>query len=110
MSQCAINRNIKWQLSGISELEFEVPMYWNDSTQTINENFDLINAGGIINVYGEIVGYGKEEAHRRTENIYNTTLEIFRESELQQITTHQAALCIAEKRIAEKIKENANRL
>jgi leucine dehydrogenase len=70
----------------------------------------LINAGGIINVYGEIVGYGKEEAKRRTENIYNTTLEIFRESELQQITTHQSALSIAEKRIADRKKENANRL
>jgi leucine dehydrogenase len=34
----------------------------------------LINAGGIINVYGEIVGYGKDEAKRRTENIYHTTL------------------------------------
>ena len=70
----------------------------------------LINAGGIINVYGEIVGYGKEEARRRTENIYDTTLEIFREAELQQITTHQAALSIAEKRIALRKKENANRV
>ena len=70
----------------------------------------LINAGGIINVYGEIVGYGKDEAKRRTENIYHTTLEIFRESELQNITTHQAALSIAEKRIADRKKENANTL
>jgi leucine dehydrogenase len=37
----------------------------------------LINAGGIINVYGEIVHYDKAEVMRRTENIYNTTLEIF---------------------------------
>ena len=67
----------------------------------------LINAGGIINVYGEIVGYGKDEAKRRTENIYNTTLEIFSFAELQGVTTHQAALSIAEKRIAERKKENA---
>lgn len=66
----------------------------------------LINAGGIINVYGEIIGYGKEEAMRRTENIFNTTLEIFRESELRKITTHQAAFAIAEKIIAERRKEN----
>ena len=70
----------------------------------------LINAGGIINVYGEIVGYDKAEALRRTENIYNTTLEIFSFSELQNITTHQAALSIAEKRIAERKKENTNRV
>ena len=68
----------------------------------------LINAGGIINVYGEIVGYGKEEAMRRTENIYNTTLEIFNFAEVQGVTTHQAALSIAENRIAERKKENAN--
>jgi leucine dehydrogenase len=66
----------------------------------------LINAGGIINVYGEIVGYGKEEALKRTENIYNTTLEIFSFAEQQGVTTHQAALSIAEKRIAERKKEN----
>ena len=70
----------------------------------------LINAGGIINVYGEIVGYGKEEALKRTENIYNTTLEIFSVSDLQKITTHQAALAIAEKRIADRKKENKNTL
>jgi len=67
----------------------------------------LINAGGIINVYGEIVGYEKEEAMRRTENIYNTTLEIFNFAESKGITTHQAALSIAENRIAERKKENA---
>jgi leucine dehydrogenase len=67
----------------------------------------LINAGGIINVYGEIAGYGKEEALRRTENIYNTTLEIFSLAEAQQKTTYQAALWLAENRIAEKKKETA---
>lgn len=65
----------------------------------------LINAGGIINVYGEIVGYGKEEAMKRTENIFNTTLEIFNFAEQQGITTHQAALSIAEKRIEDRKKE-----
>lgn len=66
----------------------------------------LINAGGIINVYGEIVGYGKEEAMKRTENIYNTTLEIFGFAQTQGVTTHQAALSIAEKRIADRKKGN----
>ena len=41
----------------------------------------LINAGGIINVYGELEGYTKEESIRKTENIYNTTLEIFKHSD-----------------------------
>lgn len=67
----------------------------------------LINAGGIINVYSEIAGYGKEESLRRTENIYNTTLEIFAEAETNNITTHQAAMNIAQRRIDERKKEKA---
>lgn len=67
----------------------------------------LINAGGIINVYAEIVGYDSAEAMRRTENIYNTTLEIFSLAETQHITTQQAAMAIAQKRIDDKKKETA---
>ncbi|MDV6168629.1 Glu/Leu/Phe/Val dehydrogenase dimerization domain-containing protein [Flavobacterium sp. DG1-102-2] len=67
----------------------------------------LINAGGIINVYAEIVGYDSAEAMRRTENIYNTTLEIFALAEAQNITTHQAALAIAQQRIDDRKKETA---
>ncbi len=68
----------------------------------------LINAGGIINVYGEIVNYGKDEAMRRTENIYNTTLNIFKLADEQGLTTYQAALALAEKRIADQKKKNGN--
>ena len=69
----------------------------------------LINAGGIINVYGEIVGYGLEEAMKRTENIYNTTLEIFGYAEENKLTTHQAALSIAQTRIDARKIENASK-
>lgn len=67
----------------------------------------LINAGGIINVYSEIVGYDSAEAMRRTENIYNTTLEIFSLAETQGITTQQAAMAMAQKRIDDRKKEIA---
>jgi leucine dehydrogenase len=67
----------------------------------------LINAGGIINVYAEIVGYDKAEAMRRTENIYNTTLEIFNFAEANSITTQQAAMSIAQNRIDDRKKEMA---
>lgn len=67
----------------------------------------LINAGGIINVYAEIVGYDKAEALRRTENIYNTTLEIFDYATAKGVTTYQAALLIAQNRIDQRKKENA---
>lgn len=69
----------------------------------------LINAGGIINVYGEIAKYDKAEAMRRTENIYNTTLEIFNVADENNITTQQAAMRVAEKRIEQRKKENANK-
>ena len=69
----------------------------------------LINAGGIINVYAEIVGYDSAEAMRRTENIYNTTLEIFALAEQMAITTQQAAMTIAQNRIDARKKENATR-
>ncbi|WP_203296490.1 Glu/Leu/Phe/Val family dehydrogenase [Luteirhabdus pelagi] len=59
----------------------------------------LINAGGIINVYAELEDYGKKEIIRKTENIYNTTLEILKHADSNDITTHQAAFNIAQSRI-----------
>jgi leucine dehydrogenase len=69
----------------------------------------LINAGGIINVYGEIAKYDKAEAMRRTENIYNTTLEIFNFADSNNITTQFAAMQIAQNRIDQRKKENTNK-
>jgi leucine dehydrogenase len=69
----------------------------------------LINAGGIINVYAEIVKYEPGEAMRRTENIYNTTLEIFSFAESNNMTTQQAAMQIAQNRIDQRKKENATK-
>lgn len=66
----------------------------------------LINAGGIINVYGEIAKYDIAEAMRRTENIYNTTLSIFDLAKSKGLTTYQAALALAEERIENRKKEN----
>jgi len=65
----------------------------------------LINAGGIINVYAELENYGKTEIMRKTENIYNTTLEILTKAEVQQITSHQAAFDIAKARIELRKRE-----
>ena len=65
----------------------------------------LINAGGIINVYAEIEKYDKAEALRRTENIYHTTLEILTSAEANKVTTHQAALQLAQSRIDQRKKE-----
>ncbi len=65
----------------------------------------LINAGGIINVYAELENYGKQEIIRKTENIYNTTLQILEKAQDNNVTTNQAALDIARERIATRKKE-----
>ena len=65
----------------------------------------LINAGGLINVYSEIKGYDRENALNQTRAIYDTTLEILKKAELENITTHTAALEIAEQRINDRKNE-----
>ncbi|WP_223115316.1 Glu/Leu/Phe/Val family dehydrogenase [Hanstruepera ponticola] len=67
----------------------------------------LINAGGIINVYAELEGYDRKEIMRKTENIYNTTLEILSNAQTHNITTNHAALNIAQNRIETRKKENS---
>ncbi|MBJ7881228.1 Glu/Leu/Phe/Val family dehydrogenase [Gelidibacter salicanalis] len=62
----------------------------------------LINAGGIINVYAELENYDKQEIIRRTENIYNTTLEILKRAAANGATPNVAALNTAKERIAKR--------
>jgi leucine dehydrogenase len=59
----------------------------------------LINAGGLINVYQEHIGYNRETAMRSTEHIYDVTLNIYREAASKKIHTQRAAIELAEKRI-----------
>ncbi|WP_299210990.1 Glu/Leu/Phe/Val dehydrogenase dimerization domain-containing protein [uncultured Aquimarina sp.] len=65
----------------------------------------LINAGGIINVYAEIEGYGRDQIITKTENIYNTTLDILNKAKATGMTTNTAAVSIADERIAAKKKQ-----
>ncbi|WP_431158494.1 Glu/Leu/Phe/Val family dehydrogenase [Winogradskyella poriferorum] len=67
----------------------------------------LINAGGIINVYAELENYDRQEIMRKTENIYNTTLEILENAKVNELTTHTAALNIAQERIEVRRRENS---
>ena len=69
----------------------------------------LINAGGLINVGIDYLGgWSKERIYRKTEKIYQTTLDIFKLSEEEGIPTQNAALRIAKKRIIEvgKVKRS----
>ena len=67
----------------------------------------VINAGGIINVYAELENYDRQEIIRKTENIYNTTLEILDNAKVNNLTTHDAALNIARERIETRKRENS---
>ncbi|MDN4165977.1 Glu/Leu/Phe/Val dehydrogenase dimerization domain-containing protein [Cytophagales bacterium LB-30] len=60
----------------------------------------LINAGGLINVYAEFLGgYKAELAYQQAEKIYDTCLTILNNAEVQHITTQEAAMQMALKRI-----------
>lgn len=61
----------------------------------------LINAGGLINVSTELEGYNRNTAMRKTEHIYDATLNVFRIAREENITTHEAAQRLAERRIEE---------
>jgi leucine dehydrogenase len=60
----------------------------------------VINAGGLINVYGELNGWTSERAMRKAGDIYATLLRIFELSEAEGVPTYLAADRIAEQRIA----------
>jgi len=60
----------------------------------------LINAGGLINVGAEYYGnYSLESSMRQTEGIYDTCMNIFEFAQNEAISTQEAAIIMAEKRI-----------
>jgi leucine dehydrogenase len=58
-----------------------------------------INAGGVINVYGEFEGYNEKRSYNRVNHIYDILMEIFERSQDQNIPTMDAADILAEERI-----------
>jgi len=61
----------------------------------------VINAGGLINVADELIGYDRDRAMARVEGIYRTLREVFRRARLEGITPAEAATRLAEDRIRE---------
>jgi len=59
----------------------------------------VINAGGVINVYDELIGYNRERALRRTKNIFDNIKKVFKISNRDNIPTYEAADIMAEERI-----------
>lgn len=65
----------------------------------------LINAGGLVSVYSELKGYDEAQIFSKTEAIYDTTLSIYKKSDEDGVTTHEAAKQIAQERI-DKVLSN----
>jgi leucine dehydrogenase len=59
----------------------------------------LINAGGLMNVSLEFEGWSDAKARKMTDNIFTTTVEVFKTAEKENITTAQAADLYAQRRL-----------
>ena len=59
----------------------------------------VANAGGVINVYGEIAGWDPQRALRKADEIYATTLGVFELAKSEKIPTYRAADRLAERRL-----------
>jgi leucine dehydrogenase len=59
----------------------------------------VINGGGLINVYNEMLGSDEAQTLKQLNNIYDTLMEIFIKAKEEEITTHEASKRLAEERI-----------
>ncbi|MFC7394152.1 branched-chain amino acid dehydrogenase [Scopulibacillus cellulosilyticus] len=59
----------------------------------------VINAGGVINVADELLGYNHERAMKKVEGLYDSLLSIYEISKRDNIPTYKAADRLAEERI-----------
>jgi leucine dehydrogenase len=68
----------------------------------------VINAGGVINCYSELMGFSKKRSLQLTENIYEATRNVLKLSKAESISTILAANKIVEKRITDinKVKSS----
>jgi leucine dehydrogenase len=60
----------------------------------------VANAGGVINVYGEVEGWDAQRALDKADDIYDTVLRVFELAEAYKIPTYEAADRVAEQRLA----------
>jgi leucine dehydrogenase len=59
----------------------------------------VINAGGVINVADELLGYNSERAMKKVEGIYQNIERVFEIAKRDGIPTYAAADRLAEERI-----------
>jgi leucine dehydrogenase len=61
----------------------------------------VVNAGGLINVYDELIGYSRTRALHRVDSLYDATMRILETAETQGMTPNEAAMMVADDRIKE---------
>ena len=59
----------------------------------------IVNAGGVINIAEELVGYHQERAYEQVRRIYDTTAAVLETAAAEGVTTVVAAERLAERRI-----------
>ncbi|HTE46246.1 MAG TPA: Glu/Leu/Phe/Val dehydrogenase [Gemmatimonadaceae bacterium] len=59
----------------------------------------VANAGGVINVYGELAGWTSARSFRKADEIYDTIRKVFEIAKTENIPTYLAADRLAEQRI-----------
>lgn len=64
----------------------------------------VANAGGVINVYGEVAGWDAEHALQKADEIYDTILGVYEIAKAENIPSYQAADRLAERRLEAGIK------
>lgn len=65
----------------------------------------VANAGGVINVFGEVAGWDSERAHRKADEIYDTVLSVFEIAKADRIPSFEAADRLAERRLRSVAKK-----
>jgi leucine dehydrogenase len=59
----------------------------------------VANAGGVINVFGEVAGWDSERSLRKADEIYDTILSVFEIAKAEGIPSYKAADRLAERRL-----------
>ncbi len=59
----------------------------------------VANAGGVINVFGEVAGWDGDRALRKADDIYDTILSVYEIAKSDGIPTYEAADRLAERRL-----------
>jgi leucine dehydrogenase len=60
----------------------------------------VANAGGVINVFGEVAGWDSERSLRKADEIYDTILTVFEIAKAEGIPSFEAADRLAERRLS----------